>query len=597
MPGKTYSFRKRLYTIFYVLLGIQMIGFAFYASVFSYSQRRSIFRESRDTLALYNAQIGQNLQSVDYYLTELFNYDPEISLVATLSDPANHYGDIVRINNQFDFNIRSFPNIIGLYAYFPKSDTWVCSTSDLQTRQTLQPFLRDQFRNEADRSRLQEVNGLYWVPYEFEDSTCFGKTFDNNGAILGAWTDIDRLTASLTELRDLNTRICFIDDSGHILPMGEASPFPEHPDLQVPVSSTPDDYRILKIDGERYLALTDKMPYCRFYLAALVPLANIDKTWHRSATYLILSLLITAIALLLAARIMSRFMSRTLVMMGNVTDAIVRGESDRRIDLTDQNCEEIRQVAGAYNHMLDSIQSLKINVYEEQLNKRTFQLYALRSQIAPHFLINCLNMISYLADGAQEHTLLIRQMIETLSKHLRYTLSTRDSVPLSEELLYHDNYVALSELRFPGCITYEKEVDERALNAKAFPLLLIMLTENTFKHNLVMGEPLTLIVRVSVNDSADRVHLIHIDSGEGYPQEFLERFADGSPDQLNAPDGRHVGIQNNIQRLKLYFGETASIHFSNEPGMGARVDIDFPLQSCDGSLSENQDANKEAIIS
>ena len=157
--------------------------------------------------------------------------------------------------------------------------------------------------------------------------------------------------------------------------------------------------------------------------------------------------------------------------------------------------------------------------------------------------------------------------------------------------------MALSELRFPGCITYEKEVDERALNAKAFPLLLIMLTENTFKHNLVMGEPLTLIVRVSVNDSADRVHLIHIDSGEGYPQEFLERFADGSPDQLNAPDGRHVGIQNNIQRLKLYFGETASIHFSNEPGMGARVDIDFPLQSCEESLTANQDTNKEAIIS
>ncbi|MBP3218561.1 MAG: histidine kinase [Lachnospiraceae bacterium] len=597
MPVKTYSFRKRLYTIFYALLVIQLIGFAVYASIFSYSLRRSVFRESRDTLSLYNVQIGQNLQSVDYYLTELFNYNPEISLIATLSDTSEHYGDIIRINNQFEFIINSFPSIIGLYAYFPNSDTWIACSSDYQTRQTLQPFLLNQFRNKQERASLQEVNGLYWIPYEFEDSTCFVKVFDQNGAILGAWTDIECLTASLTSLKNLNTIICFIDETGHILPMGSASPFPDQPDLQIPVHTTRDDYQILKIDGERYLALTEEMPYCRFYLAALVPLTNIDGTWRRSATYLVLSLLITALVLLLASRILSRFFSRTLGLMSNVTDAILRGESEKRIDLENQDCEEIRQIADAYNHMLDSIQSLKINVYEEQLNKRTFQLYALRSQIAPHFLINCLNMISYLADGAQDHTLLIRQMIETLSKHLRYTLSTRDSVPLSEELLYHDNYVALSELRFPGCITYEKEVDERALNARAFPLLLIMLTENTFKYNLVMGEPLKLIVRVEVNEAGDRIHLVHIDSGEGYPQDFLDRYSNEGEEYFDAPDGQHIGIRNNIQRLKLYFGETAEIKFSNEPGLGARVDIDIPLLPLSESERLNQETNKEAIIS
>ncbi len=597
MPVKTYSFRKRLYTIFYALLVIQLIGFAVYASIFSYSLRRSVFRESRDTLALYNVQIGQNLQSVDYYLTELFNYNPEISLVATLSDTSEHYGDIIRINNQFEFIINSFPSIIGLYAYFPNSDTWIACSSDYQTRQTLQPFLLNQFRNKQERASLQEVNGLYWIPYEFEDSTCFVKVFDQNGAILGAWTDIECLTASLTSLKNLNTIICFIDETGHILPMGSASPFPDQPDLQIPVHTTRDDYQILKIDGERYLALTEEMPYCRFYLAALVPLTNIDGTWRRNATYLVLSLLITALVLLLASRILSRFFSRTLGLMGNVTDAILRGESEKRIDLENQDCEEIRQIADAYNHMLDSIQSLKINVYEEQLNKRTFQLYALRSQIAPHFLINCLNMISYLADGAQDHTQLIRQMIETLSRHLRYTLSTRDTVPLSEELLYHDNYVALSELRFPGCITYEKEVDERALNARAFPLLLIMLTENTFKYNLVMGEPLKLIVRVDVNEAGDRIHLVHIDSGEGYPQEFLDHYSSESKEYFDAPDGQHIGIRNNIQRLKLYFGETAEIEFSNEPGLGARVDIDIPLLPLSESERLNQETNKEAIIS
>jgi len=158
-------------------------------------------------------------------------------------------------------------------------------------------------------------------------------------------------------------------------------------------------------------------------------------------------------------------------------------------------------------------------------------------------------------------------------------------------------YVELSKLRFPGCITYTAEIDPAAKGAMVFPLILIMFTENTFKYNLVMGEPLKLIVRVDVNEAGDRIHLVHIDSGEGYPQEFLDHYSSESKEYFDAPDGQHIGIRNNIQRLKLYFGETAEIKFSNEPGLGARVDIDIPLLPLSESERLNQETNKEAIIS
>ena len=228
--------------------------------------------------------------------------------------------------------------------------------------------------------------------------------------------------------------------------------------------------------------------------------------------------------------------------------------------------------------MVDRVQSLKIEAYEENIQAKNFQLLALRSQVAPHFLINCLNMIGYMADGTAENTELIHQMVATLSQHLRYTLSTKERVPLSEEAEYEQNYVALSELRFPGCITFEMDISEEASRAMVFPLILIMFTENTFKYNLVMGEQLKLTVRAEIyeKEGEKRLHLTHIDSGGGYPEEIIQMVNYGTASGIAGADGQKIGVRNIAHRLQLYYGESAELKLSNESGMGARNDIDIP---------------------
>ena len=44
-------------------------------------------------------------------------------------------------------------------------------------------------------------------------------------------------------------------------------------------------------------------------------------------------------------------------------------------------------------------------------------------------------------------------------------------------------------------------------------------------------------------------------------------------------NGYGIGIYNTVMRLRLMFGDMASIFFSNEPGLGARIDIDIPFIS------------------
>lgn len=171
-----------------------------------------------------------------------------------------------------------------------------------------------------------------------------------------------------------------------------------------------------------------------------------------------------------------------------------------------------------------------------------------------------------------------QRMIQTLSDHLRYTLSTRNMVALSEELHYVKNYLELTQIRFPDCLNYEIDVADECMEASVFPLLLLMQTENTIKYNMVMGEQLSVKITGMLDQTKDppRLVLMHLDSGDGFTPEDLPWMNHFDLEKHKPVDGHGVGFYNVLKRLSLLYGESAQIRFSNEPGWGARIDIDLP---------------------
>ena len=596
---KTYSFRKRLFRFFYMLVGVTIIAMAVYAGFFSYSLQKRTYRDIRQFLSLYNDQTSSNLKSVDYYLMELSNYSTDVSTISMLYDISENYGNVIKISQMFEFNLRSFPVVQGMYAYFPRNTTWVGYSGSSQSQNTFQPFLKKQFQNDETIGNIKNANGLKWIPYVYENKTYLVKTFYYDNSMVGAWTDLTTLSSSLRNLSDMDALIVFTDKEGNIISV--ESPNSENKDLLQSISSIKNDIKlpvdksmnaseIITVNGDRYMITTVELSYCDYNITAMIPMKKIGETVGIFWRYAVLFLLIVLTAFAIVVFFLNRFIGNTMNMLTSVNKAIVAGDSEQRIDISNENCSEVLEVATTYNSMVDHIQKLKVDVYEERIQKKNFQLFFLRSQVAPHFLINCLNMISYLADGTKENTAILRKMIETLSKHLRYTLSTDDKVPISREIEYLDNYVELTKLRFPGCITYEKDFDEKSMNAAIFPIMLIMFMENAFKFNLVMGEELIVKVKTELyeKDGEKRLHITHIDSGEGYSEDFLNYFNTGFINDPNDKDGNHIGIRNVIRRLRLYYDETATMKLSNEPGMGARIDVDIPYIEYEAPKTEGQ---------
>lgn len=201
----------------------------------------------------------------------------------------------------------------------------------------------------------------------------------------------------------------------------------------------------------------------------------------------------------------------------------------------------------------------------------------------------------------EEGRRLTNEFIRALSDHIRYTLQDKTAVSLSEELKYVENYLKLTALRFPGCLNWEIHVDEKCRNASVFPIILLMFTENTIKHNMIMGEELRVRITGSLveRNGEKYVVLIHLDSGSGYFEADLEYLNRPVFQQVHDFDGKKIGTYNLLKRLYLVYGEKAHVHFSNEPGWGARSEITIPYIPYreDGNPPESKIKKSEPLFS
>ena len=235
--------------------------------------------------------------------------------------------------------------------------------------------------------------------------------------------------------------------------------------------------------------------------------------------------------------------------------------------------DEFREMTTAFNDMVEEIDDLKIENYEKQLSRQKLEALYLKQQITPHFMINCLNTIYQLTEN--NHADLARQMLQNLSVHLRYTLSSGQTVSLLEELKLVKNYVELSSIRYPGALRLLPSCEESLHNATVVPLMLLNFVENTVKYEVVMGKVLDIHIDVTAREKnqCTRLHICIWDTGRGFSENMLAVLQ--NLDTYVNSEQEHIGITNVVLRLRQIFPD-AAFTFCNRSGAGAQITIDFP---------------------
>jgi LytS/YehU family sensor histidine kinase len=136
---------------------------------------------------------------------------------------------------------------------------------------------------------------------------------------------------------------------------------------------------------------------------------------------------------------------------------------------------------------------------ESETARAKAELYNLRSQINPHFLLNTLNNIYALTAINQERA---QDAIQQLSKMLRHMLydNQESSVALSDELQFLENYISLMKIRLSANVdvTFTHNVDVPGV--RIAPLIFISLIENAFKHGISPTEQSFVHIEINATD-------------------------------------------------------------------------------------------------
>lgn len=165
------------------------------------------------------------------------------------------------------------------------------------------------------------------------------------------------------------------------------------------------------------------------------------------------------------------------------------------------------------------------------------ELKGLKNQLNPHFLFNTLNniysLIAFDTDKAQE-------TVHNLSSLLRYMLyeSNALSVPLTKDLAFLEDYIALMRIRLSDSVTLTTHIGVVDNDEQIAPLLFISLLENAFKHGVSNGEPSFINIKINTEN-----HVLTC--------EIVNSYFPKNPDQDKSGSG--IGLVNLRRRLHLIY--------------------------------------------
>jgi two-component system, LytTR family, sensor kinase len=168
--------------------------------------------------------------------------------------------------------------------------------------------------------------------------------------------------------------------------------------------------------------------------------------------------------------------------------------------------------------------------------KTAAELYALKSQLQPHFLFNTINNIYALAREKSEKTAPATLKLAHLLRFVLYE-TRHETIPLEKEVQILKDYIALEKMRFEEDrlrVTAEWQIDNPTFSLS--PLLLLPLVENAFKHG--------------ANECRDQAFIDVLLKQHGAIMDFSVKNAFSG--HLVA-ENTGIGLQNLRQRLELLY--------------------------------------------
>ncbi|REC79871.1 hypothetical protein DRF60_02490 [Chryseobacterium elymi] len=168
------------------------------------------------------------------------------------------------------------------------------------------------------------------------------------------------------------------------------------------------------------------------------------------------------------------------------------------------------------NSYLQKKRNKKLEKFYHEKKIAELELQAIKAQINPHFIYNCLNSIKYLLFKEDyEET---ENYLDTFSQLIRKTLyySEQTFMPIRDEAEYLFLYMDMEKLRQNELFDYEIHISEQVNRSWIIPSLLIQpFVENAIKHGISGLKNRKGFIKISFDHTDSTLCITIEDNGDG----------------------------------------------------------------------------------
>lgn len=517
-----------------ILLGMELISF-YYMSVYE----KSTMENYRNSLEMYCSYWDNKLDIINNSLltvTSSSSSDSSYSNVCNSRDELVFQTAKKLLVNRMSDIVWNHENEVLVFVYVPDREVFLKSTNHLVSYDKRLEMDQD-IKKYA--SGIRSYNSTKWDYFKSGTEDFFIQVYRIDGGYIGALVKCQTILDGVVQDNGMVSGIGLTDDEGKITYSlrGEAGGEEKKDTAVLLIPMTHIDGQ-LKVEAQRQNLFGDK------------------------TTFTFLSLITVSLGLLLLAwnvRYQVKAVLGPLNKLRSVMEKFSRGNLDVRLEEKNTN-SEIDVLNHTFNEMAEQIVDLKIDVYEAELAREKTESNYMRVQIQPHFYTNILNLIYGLAQLKDFAS--IQKLSMTTGAYFRYLLGEKGTfVLLREEIQCVKNYIQIQQIRYKDEMEFELNAEEGMERQMVLPMILQTFAENSVKHNI--GLVPLLRIRIDISSGNDRIYITVRDNGAGFEPDMLERI---NKNENISNKGEHIGITNVKERLRIFYGDTASVEINSRPG-------------------------------
>ncbi len=284
-----------------------------------------------------------------------------------------------------------------------------------------------------------------------------------------------------------------------------------------------------------------------------------------------------AIITLLISIVFSFRVTRPLEKLSRLMRQVERGQFNVDPGITSK--DEVGLLASSFTSMVSTIRDLIERNVKTELSQKEAELYALQSQINPHFMYNTLETISMAVEEGEKETVV--KMVTLLGRMLRFSVSNKSRyITIAEEKQHMVDYLTIQTFRFEDRLTFEisSEGDEGLYTPK---FILQPLVENAVKYGLDARQHLHLRIRIFQeisHEPEDQCTIFCIeDNGPGIAEMKLHELKLQLLQPLPERTDSGFGLNNVNSRLHFMLGAGYGLQLESMYGEGTTITVRIPV--------------------